>query len=407
MEFFQDPKLIQILSIPITCAFVGWITNWVAVKMIFHPMEFWGIGKLGWKGIIPNHAVKMSKLISKVLTEKLIRPHELYERVNPDEIVALIQDLVVAKADEIVRDVIQAENPTLWKMIPDGIKYNIIEEIKAEIPSQLREVYHSFGKDLDSVLDLEDIIKTSLSGKNTIYLIEMFQRCGAAEFRFIIVSGLYFGFLIGLVQVAFIKFLSAWWTMPIMGVLVGYYTNWLALLMIFRPLEVTSYLGIPYQGLFLKRQLEVSKEFANVVANRVLNTENLIRLIFLGKGGDLIIQTVSNKANEAIQKKLNDKVPLAPLLLGADKIKELKEKITDKILWIIPDVAYRIKDYLYDSLKIESTIAERLSKLPKAEFEELLHSVFKEDEMTLIVLGAILGGLVGLAQAWMVFDGKF
>ncbi len=375
----------------------------MAVKMIFHPMEFWGIGKFGWKGIIPNHAVKMSGLITKVLKEKLVKPRELYNRINPDDLLILIRDLIDRKAEEIVQDVIQAQNPALWKLLPYPVRESIEEEVRKTIPEQVRDVYESFGKDLDNVLEFDEIVKNSLSGKNTVYLIEMFERCGGPEFQFIIRSGAYFGFLIGCIQVLFINILGQWWTMPIMGVVVGYYTNWLALLMIFRPLEVRQYAFFKYQGLFLKRQEEVSREFAAVVANRVLNTENLIRLIFTGKGGDLIIQLVNQKAREATESKIREKLPIAPLLLGQEKINQLKETIAEKIVWILPDLAHRVKSYVTDTLKIEETIAERLSKLPKHEFEELLHSVFKEDEMTLIILGAILGGLVGMLQAYFVF----
>ena len=98
----NNPEIVKYISIPITCAFVGWITNYIAVKMIFHPAEFWGIGKLGWKGIIPNHAVKMSSLIAKILTERLVKPHELFQRVNPNEINHQIQDLIDIKAKEII-----------------------------------------------------------------------------------------------------------------------------------------------------------------------------------------------------------------------------------------------------------------------------------------------------------------
>jgi len=398
------PDLIKFISIPITCAFVGWITNYVAVKMIFHPAEFWGIGKLGWKGIIPNHAIKMSGLIAKILTERLVKPHELFLRVNPDEINHEIQDLIDLKAKEIIKDIIATENPVLWSLLSDDIKNSIEEEVRREIPKQIVDIYKSFGNELDNVLEFDEIIRSSLSGKKTSILIEMFQRCGGPEFRFIIVSGIYFGFLIGLIQLAFINILGQWWTMPIMGVVVGYYTNWIAIQMIFKPLEPKKFFFFfTYQGLFLKRQEVVSKEFANVVANNVLNQENIIRLIFTGKGGDLLIKLVIEKAYKLTHQKMMERAPLMPVLLGSEKIRQIKERIAEKLIWILPDVANRIQKYLNDRLQIEKTIAERLSVLPKAEFEELLHSVFKEDELTLIILGAILGGLVGLYQAYLVF----
>ncbi|MBM9576815.1 DUF445 domain-containing protein [Leptospira sp. 201903070] len=404
MELLREhPQLFEIISILFTCSFVGWITNYIAVQMIFYPNDFIGIGNFGWQGIIPNHAVKMSSLIGKVLTSKVVRPHELYERVDPHQINDSIRDIVREKAKEIVHDVIVAENPTLWSLLPNSLKEDLEKEIRSEIPKQIEQIYKSFGRELDEVLELDEIIRVSLSGKNTKFLVEMFMRCGGPEFSFIIRSGIYFGFLIGLFQVAFINFFNQWWTMPIMGIAVGYYTNWLAILMIFRPLKPKRFLLFRYQGLFLKRQKEVSKEFAAVIASRVLNPENLIRLIFLGKGGDLIIQLVIEKAKLMTEDKLKEKAPFAPLLFGSERIDNLKIKIADHILWIIPQVADRIQSYITDSLQIEKTVADRLSVLPADEFESLLHSVFKEDEMTLIILGALMGGFVGLIQAYLVF----
>jgi uncharacterized membrane protein YheB (UPF0754 family) len=49
------------------------------------------------------------------------------------------------------------------------------------------------------------------------------------------------------------------------GFLVGWITNWLALKCIFLPLEPTNICGFQVQGLFLKRQTEVSTVFARVV----------------------------------------------------------------------------------------------------------------------------------------------
>ncbi|MEM7182398.1 MAG: DUF445 family protein [Spirochaetota bacterium] len=403
LQWLQQPDLIKYISIPITCAFVGWLTNFIAVRMIFHPAEFIGWGKLGWKGIIPNHAVKMSGKIAKVLTERLVKPNELYAKVDPNQINYLIHDLIKDKAEEIVKAVVKGENPVIWSLLSDSMKKDLADELQKEIPKQIVAVYESFGKDLDSVLELDEIIQNSLSGKNTSVLIEMFQRCSAAEFRFIIISGIYFGMLIGFIQLLFIKILGQPWTMPVMGVVVGYLTNWLALQMIFLPLEEKRFGFFKYQGLFLRRQDEVSQEFAAVVANNVLNTSNLIKLIFTGKGGDLLAKLIIEKAHQLADEKVKEKVPMAPMLLGSAKIEKIKEVVAEKILLILPEIANNVGDHLTTSLEIDKTIYERLRVLPKAEFEDLLHSVFKEDEMTLILLGALLGGLVGLIQASLVF----
>ena len=404
LELFRnDPKLIEKISIPITCAFVGWSTNWVAVEMIFKPRNFWGIWKLGWQGIIPHHAVKMTGLITEILTQKLMTPQELYRRVDPNIINREIHDLIELTSSEIVRDIIEGENPQLWNLMPDVVKKSIESEISNEIPKQMVNVYHAYGSDLDSVLEFDVVVTEALCGKNVGVLIELFKRCGGPEFRFIIVSGLYFGFLIGLVQLAFLSIFGQWWTFPIMGVVVGYLTNWIALQMIFRPLEEKNFIFFKYQGLFLRRQNVVSREWANVVATKVLNTENMMRLIFKGKAGDLLIKLVMDSANKGVEKMMQTRAPIvAPIIIGTERTQKIKEVIAEKIVSMLPMVADRVQDYITQTLKIEETIYSRLIQLPKDKFEELLHAVFKEDEMTLILLGALLGGLVGLAQALLV-----
>lgn len=403
-QLFDDSLFRAKVSIPITCAFVGWSTNWVAVEMIFKPRNFWGIWKLGWQGIIPHHAEKMTKMITEILTQKLMTPQELYRRVDPNIINREISDLINLTSAEIVQDIIEGENPQLWAILPDMVKKSIENEISTEIPKQMVNVYHAYGSDLDSVLEFDIVVKEALCGKNVGVLIELFKRCGGPEFRFIIVSGIYFGFIIGLVQLAFLSILGQWWTFPIMGVIVGYITNWLALQMIFRPLEEKDFFFFKYQGLFLRRQNDVSREWANVVATKVLNSENMMRLIFQGKAGDLLVKLVMDSANKGVEKMMQTKVPIAPIILGTERTQRIKTLISDKIVAMLPMIADRVEDYITQTLKIEETIYSRLIQLPKDKFEELLHSVFKEDEMTLILLGAFLGGMVGLAQATLVID---
>ena len=36
------------LFIPVCAALVGWVTNWIAVQMIFYPIHFWGIPIKQW-----------------------------------------------------------------------------------------------------------------------------------------------------------------------------------------------------------------------------------------------------------------------------------------------------------------------------------------------------------------------
>ena len=78
-------ELLIYLSIPITSAVVGWGTNVLAIKMTFYPLDFKGIPPyLGWQGIIPSKAVKMSTKSVDLWTSKLVSVKELFEQFVDD-----------------------------------------------------------------------------------------------------------------------------------------------------------------------------------------------------------------------------------------------------------------------------------------------------------------------------------
>ena len=73
-----------VLTIPVVSGLVGWGTNVLAIKMMFHPAEFRGLGPwLGWQGVIPANAIKMARIASETLATHLIRPQEMVKRLDP------------------------------------------------------------------------------------------------------------------------------------------------------------------------------------------------------------------------------------------------------------------------------------------------------------------------------------
>ena len=66
------PDFWKYVSIPFIAGAVGWITNWMAVKMTFYPLEFIGIRPIfGWQGIIPSKVEKMAGIVVDKALSKL------------------------------------------------------------------------------------------------------------------------------------------------------------------------------------------------------------------------------------------------------------------------------------------------------------------------------------------------
>ncbi|CAK9042250.1 unnamed protein product [Durusdinium trenchii] len=61
--------------------------------------------------------------------------------------------------------------------------------------------------------------------------------------------------------------------------------------------------------------------------------------------------------------------------------------------------------YVDKELRLQDTLFQRLCKLTAPEFENLLHPVFQEDELTLIVAGGVLGAFAGFLQMSLGWGG--
>lgn len=80
----------------------------------------------------------------------------------------------------------------------------------------------------------------------------------------------------------------------------------------------------------------------------------------------------------------------------------LEERVSARVLELLPGELPLIHDYVDSALALRPTMNEQLQKLTPAEFEQVLHPVFQEDELTLILVGAALGLAVGYGQ--LVWD---
>lgn len=83
-DILSHPLFWQYASIPLIAALIGWITNWLAIKMTFQPLEFIGIRPfLGWQGIIPSKAAKMADIAVDATIAKLGTVSEIFAQIDP------------------------------------------------------------------------------------------------------------------------------------------------------------------------------------------------------------------------------------------------------------------------------------------------------------------------------------
>lgn len=406
LEFLETYKeWFMYLSIPITSAIVGWGTNVLALKMTFYPLEFFGIPPfLGWQGIIPSKARKMSEMSVDLWTTKLIDVKELFAQIEPQKVADEMRPEFDRLSKEIMDEIMYEQSPEIWKRIPESAKKVVYARISRDMPEVVEGIMTDIKENIEDVFDIKDMVVNRLMQDKQL-MNDIFLNCGREEFKFIERSGLYFGFLFGIVQMAVWFFFQEWWLLPLFGLIVGYATNWLALKLIFEPIEPKKVFGKTFQGLFITRQNEVSAEYAKMLAHEIFTFDRIFAAIVNGPTKDKFVKMVVEHANHAIDDAVGLSKPLITAVSGRKNYEIMKNIIIDKTVRNMPKSVKPAFPYAEEAMDLETVFRTKMQALSPPEFEGFLRPVFQEDELKLILVGAVLGMAAGFGQLFFVFGG--
>ena len=384
-------------------ALVGYGTNWLAVKMMMYPVEFRGLGPIGWQGVIPANSMKMANVVVEHSVKRVLTQQELINRIEAEKLIDALQARIEPFVEDIVDEVMSSTTNyglpvgnLIWSAAPGGLKSRVHAQVKKKMPDTLVRLVEDVRNDLDEMIDLNEVIVDKL-GNDREMLIDVFRRGAEREFTFIERSGFYFGFPLGLPVMFAWYFYPVWWLLPLFGLLVGYFTNTLAIYLIQKPFNPVRIGPFTVQGLFIKRQKEVSRYFGRIFANDLITAEVVIgEVLKTGPAMDRIRDLIQREVNRAIEDSQGMFKPITVLSLGPTEYAKIGRIISDRAFREFQNPDRRSYRYLDEAFDIEETVADRVGNLPPAEFFELLHPVIAEDEWKLTAVG----GLLGLAAGW-------
>jgi uncharacterized membrane protein YheB (UPF0754 family) len=384
------------LTVPILAGVIGWFTNWLAIVMMFKPIEFIGIKPyLGWQGIVPANAVRLAQTGLQLVTTQLLRIPELFDDFDADALVkgesarmrALIRESLERKASE--------QFPQMWNALAPSIREQVFDAAEKEVMALSVDVFKAAAADVEQLIDVQRIVTDAVSRDKSL-MNDTFLRVGEKEFKFIELSGLYFGVIFGVPQLVIWLWYPEAWVLPFFGALVGYITNWLALVLVFDPKTPRRFLGVSIQGLFHRRQREIAVEFAEVVSARVFSNANLFNELSEGGSRQRLLALVGQKADDLIAR--YQKHPMAMMFMKPDIVASLRSEILRDVEGEMFREGGLVHQFVSKSEKIRKTLAERMAVMDSEAYENVLRPAFKQDEWKLILAGAVLGAAAGVVQ---------
>lgn len=208
---------------------------------------------------------------------------------------------------------------------------------------------------------------------------------------------------------------------PVAGGLIGYWTNWLAIKMIFRPFEPKYILGyrLPFTpGLIPRNREEIARKISTTVASHLINPEKLYKLFDNSQFKDSLHKTVDKVVDRAVENILEDiksqisqETSIKIIQNIIDNLaKKLKEKIKLKIQQKLSEnIETEINLYLREdfvvvlkNLEVEELIFQTLMEVDIQTLEDIILGFSRKQLRYITNLGGVIGFLIGVFQTFLM-----
>src|SRR5437588_1532518 len=280
-----------------------------------------------------------------------------------------------------------------------GLRMPWLKRFARRLPFKIRQIpglmIGEIGDHIDQLVDVKLMVIKRFDPElaNRVFLA-----MGERELRFIKNFGFVFGFALGIPVAALTHFVTFWWLLPILGVLIGWFTNWVALWMIYEPSEWERVGPIRWKGLFIRRQPEVSDVYATIVADDILTVSEFGKELLHGPQSDRTRALIESSLEPAIDRALGQLQPAVRVAVGHREYQEIRHAFATEPIDSLLDPLTDPQFSQTQSATMRKLIAERTREMDPADFGEMLRTATREDEWLLLAHGAVLGLIGGLVH---------
>lgn len=196
-------KILIYLSIPVITGFIGWITNYIAVKMIFRPRKEIRILGISIIGLIPKRKHDLAIKIADTIEKELISHKDIREVLQHEDFHLHTGEVIKKKIDLFIAEKL-AGNPLLAMFVTPELSQKfsvmIMDELQKEIPGLIDSLFETVEKKID----FRKIIKEKIDGFDLGKLEQIIYAISSRELKAIEILGGALGFVVGLVQMIII-----------------------------------------------------------------------------------------------------------------------------------------------------------------------------------------------------------
>lgn len=181
---------------------------------------------------------------------------------------------------------------------------------------------------------------------------------------------------------------------PLVGALIGYLTNRVAIWMLFHPYYEYRVLGVrvPFTpGLIPRRQQQIIESIAETVERELLTSRDVFAVFRDHNLEDHVRRAFDNVAHST----------LVARLVPPEVLQRLKMVILRNLMGRVNGQIERLVDHLGDRVDVKALVLKRLEDVDFQDVERIVMSVTATQLRYIAYFGGLLGFLIGCAQLGM------
>ncbi|MEE9392933.1 MAG: DUF445 family protein [Planctomycetota bacterium] len=186
--------------------------------------------------------------------------------------------------------------------------------------------------------------------------------------------------------------------LPPVAALIGWFTNFIAVRMIFRPRRPIGFLGLKIQGLLPKRRHEFAENIASTIEEHLFSAEDVQKAISHPDVKTDILELVRKRIDRFIEEKLIGGNPMIGAFIQGSFAEKMKASLVQEVSGLFDEGAGMIGEGLDQRLDMKKIVAEKIESFDMAKLEGIVLAVAKKELRAIELLGAVLGFIVGVVQ---------
>jgi uncharacterized membrane protein YheB (UPF0754 family) len=186
-------------------------------------------------------------------------------------------------------------------------------------------------------------------------------------------------------------------SLPIVSALIGYVTNYIAVVMLFRPHTPVRVVGLRLQGLVPRRQKEIAQSLGSMIEHNLFSHADIREALKSAETSEEAGAFLNEQIDVFVQK-LAAQNPMVGMFLQGPLLDQVKGVLRDQMAEKFPALLERVVEKAEHKLDVSEIVRAKIEAFDLTKLEQIIHEVSARELKTIEVLGGVLGFLVGLVQ---------